>query len=422
MKKKRRWLYVIVGVAVLLFAGMVYAWSVLSGPIADEFPQWTTAQLSMTFTLVMILFCLGGLVGGLLTEKVSQKVYLWVSAALFLTGFLLSSRIHSLWELYISFGVVCGFASGFAYNAVLATVGKWFPDKPGLISGILLMGFGFSSFLVGKLYQLFTPATVGAWRKSFVVLGIVTAACMGLCGFFLEKPGDDFRPPLPSAKKHAIVNPVASESTTVRMLQHPTFWLFYLWATLLSAAGIAMVSQASGIAREVGTNINPGTIASVVGMMSIFNGIGRVLLGGLYDRKGRSVTMQMVNALFLLTCTILVVALRQGNFLLLVLGFALAGLAYGGVTPTNAAFISSYYGMKNYALNLPVVVTNLIFASFGSTIAGALYDTTGSYMSTYLMVGCLAVVSIVISCTIGLRDARELRQRETDGQDLTKPE
>ena len=150
MKVVNRWVYVIVGCVALLLSGLVYAWSVLSGPIAAEFPQWSAAQLSLTFTIVMSFFCIGGLVGGFLAGKVSQKVYLWVSAALFLVGFLLSANIRSLAMLYIGFGVICGFASGFSYNAVLATVGKWFPDKQGLISGILLMGFGISSFLIDR--------------------------------------------------------------------------------------------------------------------------------------------------------------------------------------------------------------------------------------------------------------------------------
>lgn len=410
MKTRNRWLYVAVGVAVLLCAGMVYAWSVLSGPIAKEFPQWTTAQLSMTFTLVMILFCIGGLAGGALAGKVSPKIYLWVAGALFLAGFFMSSRVQSLMGLYISFGVVCGFASGIAYNAVLATVGKWFPDKPGLISGILLMGFGLSSFLIGKLYQTFTPDAVGAWRRSFVVLGIVTAVVVAACGFLLEKPGADFAPPAAQNKKKGYVNPVAMEATTAQMVKRPAFWLFYLWATLLSAAGLALVSQASGIAREVGAGISAGTIATVVGMISICNGAGRVILGGVYDRKGRSLTMQAVNALFLLTCVILIIALKSGSFALLVVGFMVGGLAYGGVTPTNAAFVSSYYGMKHYALNLPIVVTNLIFASFGSTVAGALYDGTGSYRSTYLMIGGLAAVGIAVSAAIGVCDRHTLEK------------
>ena len=151
MRSASRWIYVAVGCVVLLFSGLVYAWSVLSGPIAAEFPLWTTAQLSLTFTIVMSFFCLGGLTCGALSARISPRIFLWISALLFLAGFLLTASMRSLPMLYVGFGVVCGLASGFSYNAVLGPVGAWFPDKQGLVSGILLMGFGLSSFLIGKL-------------------------------------------------------------------------------------------------------------------------------------------------------------------------------------------------------------------------------------------------------------------------------
>ena len=146
-------------------------------------------------------------------------------------------------------------------------------------------------------------------------------------------------------------------------------------------------------------------------MISLANAAGRVVLGGLFDRWGRSRTMQLVGGIFLLTGLVLIGALKLGSFPLLIAGFLLGGMAYGGVTPANAAFVSSYYGMRHYAVNLSVVVTNLLFASFGSTIAGALYDATGSYLSTDAMILVLAVLSAAVSFGIDLCDRRMLKRR-----------
>lgn len=192
------------------------------------------------------------------------------------------------------------------------------------------------------------------------------------------------------------------------MLKRPAFWLYYLWAILLSAAGLALVSQASGIAKEVGAQISPGTIATVVGLISIFNGVGRVIFGGLFDKLGRSTIMQVVNAVFIVSGVVLMLALKSSSFVAIVAGFIIGGLAYGGVTPTNSAFISSYFGMKNYPVNFPIINTNLIIASFGSTLAGALYDASQSYMSTYIMIGLLAVAGIFVSLGINLCDRKTL--------------
>ena len=105
MRSASRWIYVAVGCVVLLFSGLVYAWSVLSGPIAAEFPRWTTAQLSLTFTIVMSFFCLGGLTCGALSARISPRIFLWISALLFLAGFLLTASMRSLPMLYVGFGV-----------------------------------------------------------------------------------------------------------------------------------------------------------------------------------------------------------------------------------------------------------------------------------------------------------------------------
>ena len=427
MKSVNRWFYAVLGVAILFFAGVVYAWSVMSGPIALEFSEaagktgagiWSTADISLAFTIVMIFFCIGCLVGGFLAAKVSARTYVYISAVLFLAGFFFASGIQTKIMLYISYGVICGFASGMAYSAVMGTVGKWFPDRQGMISGVLLMGFGISSFVIGKIYQAATPsdvALIGNWRTSFRVLGIAAAIVLAVCGTFLKKPGPDFAIPAAAAGKKRRVNPVSQETETKLMMRRPAFWCYYLWAVLISAAGLALVSQARGIATEAGTGVSGGTIATVVGLISIFNGIGRVILGSMYDKIGRSRLMQIVNGIFIVAGVILIIALKSSSFPVIILGFIVGGLAYGGVTPTNSAFVSDYYGMKNYPMNFSVINTNLIFASFGSTIAGALYDSTQSFTNTCMMIVILAIVGIFISLGISLCDRKMLAGKR--GQD-----
>lgn len=167
--KLNRWVYAFAGVVTLLLAGLVYAWSVLSMPLAAYFTEWTKAQMSLTFTICMMFFCFGCMAGGMTAGKLNVKIHVRLSGALFFAGFFIAGRANSPAVLYLGYGALCGFASGFVYNAVLSTMSGWFPDKQGLISGILLMGFGISSFLVGKIYQAVTPSGEGveAWRDSF---------------------------------------------------------------------------------------------------------------------------------------------------------------------------------------------------------------------------------------------------------------
>lgn len=400
-KSFNRWVYAIVGVIVLLFAGLVYAWSVLSTPIAQEFTDWTKAQLSLTFTIAMTLFCIGCLVGGLLAGRVKARINVWAAGILFLAGFLVAAETQSVVVLYLGFGVLGGFASGLAYNAVMSTMMAWFPDKGGLISGILLMGFGIGSFVIGKVYQALTPGEIGGWRISFKVFAVILCVVMIVCGFFFRKPGADFQPPVPAEKKVSGNRVEGLDVGPGIMLKRPAFWMYYLWAIFLSAAGLALVSQASGIAMEVGPEINAGTIATVVGLISVMNGAGRVFFGSLFDKKGYRVTMLLDMAVYILAGIILAAAIRSGSFSLVCVGFIVGGFAYGCVTPTNSAIIRSFYGPTHYPVNFSIINTNLIIASFGSTIAGSLYDSSGSYLSTIFML--LLVTVIGFFCFLGIR-------------------
>ena len=404
MKQLNRWVYAIVGVIVLLFAGLVYAWSVLSTPIAAEFTGWTKAQLSLTFTLVMILFCIGSLLCGLLAGKLSAKNAVRVSAVLFLAGFFIASRCQSPLTLYLGFGLLCGLASGLAYNGVMSTMVKWFPDKPGLISGVLLMGFGGGSFLIGKLYQAWTPAGIGGWRTSFVALGIICCVVLAVCSFFFVAPGADFT--VPAGKGGRAVAAPREDIKPAVMLKRPAFWLYYVWAIAVSAAGLALISQASGVVWEASADQTAASVATIVGLISICNAVGRVLFGGMYDKFGRSLSMQLVNGLFILTSVVLLLAMSSRSVVVVIIGFVIGGLAYSGVTPTNSAFCRAYFGPTSYPVNFPLINSNLIFASFGSTISGALYDASGSYSSTFFLIIGLAVAGILCSLAISAIDRK----------------
>ena len=406
MKHLNRWVYAIVGVIVLLFAGLVYAWSVLSTPIAAEFTDWSKAQLSMTFTIVMIMFCIGSLLCGLLSGKLSAKMSVRIGAVLFLLGFFLASRTQSLAMLYIGFGVLCGLSSGLCYNAVMSTMVRWFPDRPGLISGVLLMGFGGGSFIIGKLYQAWTPVEIGGWRASFLVMGIIIFVVLAICSFFFVAPGADFVAPAAKNGK-AAVRAAGREYKPLEMLKKPSFWLYYVWAIALSAAGLALISQASSVVWEASASQTAGAVATIVGLISICNALGRVLFGGMYDKYGRSLSMQLVNILFIITSGVLILALTAKSVVVVIIGFILGGLAYSGVTPTNSAFCRAYFGPANYPVNFSLINSNLIFASFGSTVSGALFDASGSYNATFFLIIGLAVVGILCSLAISALDKRE---------------
>ncbi len=398
--KLNRWVYAFAGVVTLLLAGLVYAWSVLSMPLAAYFTEWTKAQMSLTFTICMMFFCFGCMAGGMTAGKLNVKIHVRLSGALFFAGFFIAGRANSPAVLYLGYGALCGFASGFVYNAVLSTMSGWFPDKQGLISGILLMGFGISSFLVGKIYQAVTPSGEGveAWRDSFFWFGVILAAVLFVCGCFFVRPDKESLAAmgvLAEDKKQGAEDEPSID--TKAMVRRPSFWLFFCWTIAMGGAGMALISQAGGIAKEAGPEQAAGTIATVVGLISIFNGLGRVFFGNLFDKRGRRVTMMAVGIGFGLSAAVLAAALGLKAFFLVVLGFGCCGFFYGGLNPSISAFVNASYGPTHYPVNFSVMNLNLLMASFGGTIAGMLFDASGSYMSTCLFMIGGGLVSLVFA-------------------------
>ncbi len=381
MNQGRRILYALVGVLVMLLAGFVYAWSILSAPIAADFPQWSNSQLSLTFTLCITFFCLGGTAAGLLSRRIPVRVNVLLSAGLFLAGFFITSRTQSLSTLYLGYGVLCGTASGFAYNSVMNVMPRWFPDRQGLISGVLLMGFGASSMVIGSAFTALTPSSTGAWRGSLLFMGITMAVVLAVSALFFRIPKAN---ELPATKEKATGN-TGLERSPGEILVRPSFWLFFLWAALLAAAGLVIIAQARNLALTAAPGFSASALSFAVGLISVCNGLGRVIFGGLFDRLGRRTTMLLVTASLIAGAVLLPLSLLASAPALLIAGFVMTGLGYGGSPTMGAAFVKAAYGQKHYAVNFSLMNLNLLVASFAGTAAGAIYDATGSFTVIFIL-------------------------------------
>lgn len=385
---KDRKIYALVGVVGMLFCGLVYAWSILKNPIAIEFDNFTNAQLSSIFTFTMCSFCLGVLSAGILAKRYKLKYLLWLSGLLFLLGFYISSLSQNIMYLYIGFSVLSGFASGFSYNLVISSVSQWFLDKKGFISGLLLMGFGFSSFVIGKIYQSLTPEYIGGWRLSFQIMGIGLFVVLFIIGRILKYPED-----INNQNIKEIVN--IDDYSTKEMIKTLSFWSYFIWATLLTAVGLILVSQASGLLIEVDNSISKGSVSTIVGLVSILNGVGRIIFGILFDKLGYRKTI-FIDLLFFASFIIFMfISLTTKNVVLIVVGFILGGLSYGGVTPLNSAIIREFYGNGAFSVNFSIINMNLLISSFGSTMAGYLFDVSQSYFSTLFLMLSMIIISVL---------------------------
>ncbi|WP_301860896.1 MFS transporter [uncultured Megasphaera sp.] len=383
-----RWMYLGTAVILLLCLGLIYAWSIFRIPLEREF-GWSSTETSVTFSISMMMFCFGGVASGILTAHRGVRTTLIACAVCLASGFGLASQASSLWEIYVTYGGLCGFGVGLGYNGAISTAVKWFPDRTGLVSGISLMGFGLGAMILGMAAAACIELV--GWRTTFLCIAVAFGFVV-LAGAFILKAA-------PAAFLQHMSGHMAAAKQSVEDLQ-PTamicrrnFWLYFAWAAVLSAAGLAIINISAGYAGEFSGG-NLAEAAALAGVVSIANGVGRILFGQCFDSQGYRRTMAFVTILVLAAGLAFIAADMTRQTPVLLLAFVLIGLSYGGVTPTNSAFTAFFFGRTHYALNFSVTNLNLIIASY----AGPLCASGKPLTAFVIMIGLAVVAGVLLFC------------------------
>lgn len=399
MKNKFRLGYGITGFILLIFLGMIYAWSIFIRPLEAEF-GWLRSQTSLIFTISMIGFCVGNLAAGQITPKTSPRVSILIAAVVIGIGFIASSFTSSLPWIYISYGVACGFAVGIGANTILSTTLKWFADRQGVASGALLMGFGFGSMVLSPFVTMLLN-TIG-WRKTFFVLGIIFSVLLVIGAMIIKNPSKEFSEALvEKARKNNVIS--SKDFETKEMLRTPSFWLFFAWVILIGAGSLALISNAVPAASDI-LVVTMGEAEAVMaataamGMISTFNGLGRLAFGVIWDKKGYKVSLFIISAAYGISMAACAAATMMLSISLLVVGFIILGMTYGGSMSATSAMIGSFFGTKYYSINYACATCNLIVAaSIGPTLIGWLRTSSGSYLSSFWVIFGLSVCALACS-------------------------
>ncbi|MFR7990531.1 MAG: MFS transporter [Anaerovoracaceae bacterium] len=385
MYSNKRWLYLGVGTVLLVFCGLIYGWSLFRDPFSQVYTSWSLSQLSMTFTISMVFFCLGGFIAGKLSAKLKPRSIIMLSAVLLLVGFFGVSRLNpenpssSLTMLYIFYGVLGGTGVGFSYNSVISTMNKWFPDKPGLASGVMMMGFGLGALILGSLATSLI-ASQGIF-STFLILGVAIFVVLMIGSLFIKNP---------EVQQSASVK--LEGYTPGQMMKTASFWIFVLWCVIANSAGLMVVNSAASIALAFGA-------PAIVGMIvSVFNGVGRVIIGGIFDRVGRKATMLINMIIMAAGGALLLIGAKTSAMIFILIGLLCMGTSYGGNPTISSAFINREYGPKHFAVNFSLGNFSLIPASIlGPMISSKLIENAGgAYDTTFAAILICAAGAFVL--------------------------
>lgn len=394
-----RWFYLTIGVISMLFAGVLYAWSILKAPLSTEF-GWGASELALNFTLAMSFFCIGGLFGAQISKRAGSRIALMIAGILSASGFILTATLRdtSIAMLYLSYGVLAGMGIGIAYNVLIATVSAWFPDKKGLCSGCLMMGFGASALVLGNLANALFQSSIG-WRSTYIILGAAICVILFLSGILLQKPDRQTILPQPKRTKTAETEDFDHQDyTSIQMLCRPSFWMAFICISFLAAVGSSVISFARDLALSV--NASEALAVSLVGVLSVCNGFGRILTGTLFDSIGRRKTMLCANVLTICAAAVTLLAVSIGSLPLCIAGLCLTGMSYGACPTITAAFTSSFFGMKYFSTNMALMTFTVMVGSLIATASNKILEITGGYTSTFIMLLSLTSIALVLNLFI----------------------
>lgn len=375
----------VAGTAMMLINGVVYAWSIYSVPFRDGF-GWSSTQLGVCFTVMLGTFCLGGVIGGMIANRAGVGFTIPAGGVLGFIGFLLCMFLTKdrIWLLFIAFAIA-GIGVGFVYNGVISAVVPRFPDKKGLASGVLLMGYGASSLVLGSLAAKLMASPDFGWHLTYILTGALLLAAAVIGRFFVIPP---------KVRRDTASQPKPRGLTPSQMLRTKRFWLFFAAAVIGTGFGSGMIAHAQYVFQEGGAS---GSLATLgVGLVSVMNGLGRIVFGMVHDRCGFRVSLA-VDALVYIAVGILCYFALDGVTWLLLASMMVMGACYGAVPTISASVAEDFFGPAHYGRNLGLVNLNILFAAFASTVVGAIQTSSGSYAPAFLLfVGLEAVAFILI--------------------------
>ena len=390
MPTHNRWVIAAAGVLMQIALGAVYAWSVFRIPLTRSF-GWTISEVTLTFTIAIFVLGLAAFGGGLWMRRAGPRTVAVTAGVLYGVGVFLASLAGGrLWWLYCSYGLIAGVGLGLGYIVPVATLVKWFPDKRGLITGLAVAGFGAGALITAPIATRLI-ATVGV-LETFAILGVAYFVAVTGGALFMRNPPDGYRPPgwTPTASQ---------QQRAVRSYTLPEAmrsWQWYgLWTLLFlnTTAGIAVISQAAPMVQEI-TNISAVRAASVVGIISIANGAGRLLWAWLSDVVGRRPVFLVMFLLQAIIFWLLPSAHGLPAFATLAV---LVLLCYGGGFGTMPAFAADYFGADHVGSIYGLMLTAWGVAGvLGPTLMATLRERSGRYDDGLRLIAGLMLVSAII--------------------------
>lgn len=417
-KVKNRWLIAASAVGIHISIGSVYAWSVYTKPLIEKF-GWGLKETQFTFSLAIFFLGASAAFLGHYLEKHGPRKSGLLAAVFFglgIAGSGLAINLSSLPLLYLSYGVLGGIGLGIGYITPVSTLVKWFPDRRGLATGLAIMGFGFAALISSPLI-VWLISSVGI-ANTFLIMGTTYFLIIFASSRYLEAPPAGWMPKGMTLQAEAGKKKITedlSNLTANQAVKTKRFW--YLWTMLFIniTCGIAIISVASPMAQE-SAGLSAVVAGTMVGIMGLFNGAGRIGWASFSDLIGRPnmftvfFSLQIV-AYFVLPGITNAIVFQAIVFLIL--------SCYGGGFSTIPAYIGDMFGTKQLGAIHGYILTAWAAAGMAGPLFAAWTRTAfNNYHATLYCFAALLLLALVVSFLIRL-EIKKLRAESKPGVRLS---
>ncbi len=397
MKKQNPWISIVACLVVQLCVGILYLWSAFKSNIVAAY-GWETSAANMVSSYMILAFVFGNLIGGLINDKKGPKLTCFLGVILFSLGICLSAFVSSIALFDLTYAVMAGLGSGFAYGACISCIQKWLPHKRGLASGLACGAFGLSTVVFTPVSNMLMNANRDAdgivnFTPVFLTLAIVFAVLGLVASCFISLPGKEYLDSLhlPQAAAAGNVNLALGQA-----IRKPAFWALFFSIFFINGTWNLCVPLIKDLGMERG--LTEAIAITCVSFTGITNALGRIIMSTLSDKLGRSNTMYILCGLTLVSAILLTFITGYGYFATI----ALIAFAYGGPSALNAALCTDMFGPKNSGTNYGVAMLALGFSSifFNWVSSNILHATVANVTSTFIMGAVTAVIPVFLNLYI----------------------
>lgn len=407
-KTPNRLLPIIAAVAIQLCLGIAYIWSVFQTGIAESIFSGDNAAAGLTFSLLLFTLTIGSVIGGKLAAKYSTRMVVILGGLILFAGFFLASFVTSAfpWGLWLTYGVMGGVGMGFTYSTTIACAQKWFPDKRGLVTGIIVSALGLGGVVftpvIEALIKYFGGPQLGEF-KTFRVLSIVFLFVCTIGGLAMKNPPEGYLKDKAYSGNAKAKN--TKDFTPSQIIKMPQYYIVAITFMLACMGGLMMIGFAKPIAVAKGL----GETATIgVLLISMFNSAGRLIWGVISDKLGRKNTI-----IILLAGTAglsLLVNLAAGYLIYALI--ACIGFFYGGLLSTFPSLTADLWGAKNMATNYGLVLLGFGAGAVVSSYVAGYYKNIAAQdinlmFPAFVIASLCAVAGIILMFTLKILNKKQ---------------